>query len=331
MFLPLALLAAFLLASSAALQQRAAARSRFAERDDHRVAMPGPGHLIDLAREPLWLVGWLVNGAGFVLQALALHAGSLAEVAPLMVTQLVFALPLGLVGTRLRMARTAWWAVVAICSGLALMLTVQKRLPAHAPLDHARLVFAAAAIVGLAALLVGSSFGRRPAVRAAQFGTAAGLFVALSALLLKQTTDETLANGFHATVTHWYAYALCGVTLTSLCLGQMAYAVGPLASVVTAMTITNPAAAYVLAVLVFGVPVPTDPGVVLGITVAAALVIGGVFLLSRDSAMPRPRREPVLARLPASAVRRGRDPARPERVDLLGRAGRRSPRATSDR
>jgi drug/metabolite transporter (DMT)-like permease len=290
-FIPLALLAAFLLASSSALQQRAAARSRFAARDDTRVAMPGPGHLLDLAREPLWLVGWLLNAAGFVTQALALHAGSLAEVQPLMVTQLLFALPLGLVGTRLRMARLAWWAVASISAGLALLLGVEDRLPAHAPLDQERLGLAILAIVSLAAVLVGSSFGRRPAVRAAMFGTAAGLFFALSALLLKQTTDVTLANGFHATVTHWYAYALSGVTLTSLCLGQMAYAVGPLAAVVTAMTITNPTAAYALGVLVFGVPVPTEPRVIVGVTVAAVLVVGGVFLLSRPGAVPRPRRD----------------------------------------
>ncbi|SNQ51018.1 conserved membrane hypothetical protein [Frankia canadensis] len=289
-FIPLALLASFLLASSAALQQRAAARSRFAERDDHHVAVPGPGHLLDLAREPLWLLGWLVNAAGFVLQALALHAGSLAEVQPLMVTQLVFALPLGLVRTRLRMARAAWCAVLAICAGLALLLSVQARLPAQAPLNEHRLPLAVAVIVVLAALLVGSSFGRRPPVRAAQFGTAAGLFVALSALLLKQTTDVTLANGFHATVAQWFPYALCGVTLTSLCLGQMAYAVGPLAAVVTAMTITNPTAAYLLGVLVFGVPWPSDPGGALGLAVAATLVVGGVILLSRASAVPRPRR-----------------------------------------
>lgn len=288
-FIPLALLAALLLASSTVLQQRAAARSRFAARGDIHVAMPGPRHLVDLVREPLWLVGWLANVGGFGLQALALHAGSLAQVQPLMVTQLLFALPLGLVGTRLRMARLAWWAAAAICVGLALMLTVSDRLPADAPLHHERLTAAAATIVALAALLVAVSFGRAPAVRAAMFGTAAGLFFALSALLLKQTTDLTLTNGLHATVTHWYAYALSGVTLTSLCLGQMAYAVGPLAAVVTAMTITNPAAAYALGVLVFGVPAPDGSDMITGLVVAALLIAGGVYLLSRPAALPRPR------------------------------------------
>jgi drug/metabolite transporter (DMT)-like permease len=293
LFVPLALLAAFLLASSAALQQRAAGRSRFAARDDHDLAVPGFGHLLDLVREPLWLVGWLTNLAGFLTQALALHLGSLAEVQPLMVTQLLFALPLGLVGTRLRMASTAWWAIAAICAGLALLLGVQDRLPTRPPLDQERLVLAIIAIVALAAALVAASRGRRPTARATLFGVAAGLFFALSALLLKQATDETLDNGFDATLTHWFAYALCGVTLTSLCLGQMAYAVGPLTAAVTAMNITNPTAAYALGVLVFGVPAPRGSGVIAGVAVSAVLVVGGVFLLSRASALPRPRRPPA--------------------------------------
>ncbi|WP_250641796.1 DMT family transporter [Frankia sp. AiPa1] len=288
-FVPLALLAAFLLASSAAVQQRAAARSRFVVQDDAQAFMPGPRHLIELARSPQWLLGWALNASGFLIQAVALHLGTLAQVQPLMVTQLVFALPLGHIGTRLRMARTAWWAVAAICAGLALLLVVQEHPPAHAPLNRERVVLATAAIVVTVIALVARSGTRRPAVRAAMLGTAAGLLYALSALLLKQTTDLTLKNGFHATVTHWYAYALCGVTLTSLWLGQTAFAVGPLAAAITAMTITNPTAAYALGLLLFDVPTPRQPGVIAGVAVAAVLVVGGVVLLTRPSATPRPR------------------------------------------
>lgn len=289
-FVPLALLAAFLLASSAAVQQRAAAHSRYVADDEARAVIPGPSHFFDLVTRPLWLVGWLLNIAGFLMQALALHLGTLTQVQPLMVTQLVFALPLALVGTRLRMARTAWWAVGSICAGLALLLAVQGEVPAHAPLDRVRMGIATAAIALAVAALVGLSCARRPAMRAALLGTAAGLLYALSALLLKQTTDVTLTNGLHATVTHWHAYALCGVTLTSLWLGQTAFAVGPMAAAITAMTITNPAAAYALGLLVFDLPAPRHPGVTAGVAVAATLVVGGVFLLSRPSALPRPRR-----------------------------------------
>ncbi|ABD12258.1 hypothetical protein ThrDRAFT_02613 [Frankia casuarinae] len=302
LFIPLALCAAFLLASSAALQQRAAGRSRFAARDDRTHALPGMGHLVDLAREPMWLLGWLTNVAGFFTQALALHLGSLAEVQPLMVTQLLFALPLGLVRTHLRMARGAWWAVASICAGLALLLTVQGRLPAHAPLDEYRLALTILAIIALAATLTVFSRGRRPAMRAAMLGVGAGLFFALSALLMKQATDETLNEGIATTATHWFAYALCGVTMASLVFGQMAFAVGPLAPTVTAMNITNPTVSYTLAVLVFGVPAPDTPGVITGVTVAALLVVGGVVLLARSPALPRPtRRLPDVSRHDAPA------------------------------
>ncbi|MCK9878358.1 DMT family transporter [Frankia sp. Ag45/Mut15] len=314
-FVPLSLLAAFLLASSAAVQQRAAARSHYVADDDARAVVPGPGHFLDLVTRPLWLVGWLLNLAGFLMQAAALHLGTLTQVQPLMVTQLVFALPLALVGTRLRMARTAWWAIAAICAGLALLLAVQDHPPAHAPLDRTRMVIATAAIAVAVVTLVGVSYARRPAARAALLGTAAGLLYALSALLLKETTDVTLTNGLHATVTRWPAYALCGVTLTSLWLGQAAFAVGPLAAAITAMTITNPTAAYALGLSVFDVPTPRQPGVTAGVAVAAGLVISGVYLLSRPAALPRPRRtaprQPPAQRLPNRPPRPPRLPNPP--------------------
>ncbi|MDA8062879.1 MAG: hypothetical protein M0T80_10725, partial [Actinomycetota bacterium] len=45
-------------------------------------------------RHPLWIVGMLVEAVGFSLHALALHSGPIILVQPLLVTGLVFALPI---------------------------------------------------------------------------------------------------------------------------------------------------------------------------------------------------------------------------------------------
>lgn len=55
--------------------------------------------LARLVRDPRWLAGSLGDTAAFAMQAVALGFGSLLLVQPLIVTQLVFALPLA-----------AWWA-----------------------------------------------------------------------------------------------------------------------------------------------------------------------------------------------------------------------------
>ena len=47
-----------------------------------------------LFRSPLWLFGWVALAAAFVFQALALNAGLLSVVQPLMATELIFALVL---------------------------------------------------------------------------------------------------------------------------------------------------------------------------------------------------------------------------------------------
>ena len=95
------LFAAFLFAASASLQQRAARQGPPAGTDaegrfQKRTAIFGAlAHLIRrLVRSPLWLVGWFTNLFGFFVQAAALHFGSVALVQPLLVTQLLFALPL---------------------------------------------------------------------------------------------------------------------------------------------------------------------------------------------------------------------------------------------
>src|ERR1700761_7504432 len=50
-----------------------------------------PKILVDLVREPLWLMAIAANIAGFALQVTALSFGSLAVVQPLLVFDLVFA------------------------------------------------------------------------------------------------------------------------------------------------------------------------------------------------------------------------------------------------
>ncbi|OAA25462.1 hypothetical protein UG55_1022122 [Frankia sp. EI5c] len=285
---PVALLAAFLLASSAALQQRAAGRSTFAARDDSAHAVPGIRLLAELVRDRLWVLGWLANISGFCVQAAALHLGSVAEVQPLMVCQLLFALPLGLIGTGRRMSAGAWWGAAAVCAGLAALLSSRGELPPAASIDETRLVAAIAATSAMAGVLVVLSRGRSPAVRAALFALAAGLFCALSAVLMKETTEQLLHEGIVGTATDWGGYALAAATASSLLLGQAAYAIGPLAPAVTAMNITTPVVSYLLAVLLYGVPVPDTAGQLLGVTFGAALIASGVVLLSRAPALPRP-------------------------------------------
>ena len=84
----LALVAAFLFALAATLQQKGALNLP-------ELSLANPTSLLRLAGQTMWLLGTLALLTGYVFQAAALDRGRLAIIQPLLVTTVVFALPLG--------------------------------------------------------------------------------------------------------------------------------------------------------------------------------------------------------------------------------------------
>src|SRR5689334_24445464 len=86
----LAVVAAICFALAAALQQRGQFRLAHAGRP-----VQGVVGLFRLLAVPIWLLGTCVLLLGYLTQAMALDRGKLVVVQPLMVTTIVWALPLG--------------------------------------------------------------------------------------------------------------------------------------------------------------------------------------------------------------------------------------------
>ena len=84
----LALVAAVLFALAATLQQKGAVTLP-------TISLARPSSLLGLVGQRAWLLGTLVLLAGYVFQAGALDRGRLSVVQPLLVTSVVFVLPLG--------------------------------------------------------------------------------------------------------------------------------------------------------------------------------------------------------------------------------------------
>ena len=95
----LALVAAFLFAVAATLQQKGALNL-------DGVSLANPMSLVRLVGQRMWLFGTVALLVGYVLQAGALDRGRLAVIQPLLVTTIVFALPLGWLLTNQRVGRT---------------------------------------------------------------------------------------------------------------------------------------------------------------------------------------------------------------------------------
>jgi drug/metabolite transporter (DMT)-like permease len=237
----LALLAAFLFAVAATLQQRGAL-------DLPKLSLRHPGSLARLAGQTAWLAGTLALLVGYALQAAALDRGRLAIVQPLLVTTVVFALPLGYFLTQQRVGRREIVGAAVIVLGLALFAIFGD--PAggreNAPGDEWAIAIAVLGLVCAVLFLFGGRGGLT--TRAAVYGTIAGILFGLSAALTKPTLVY-----FHAGVgellSHWEPYALALAGVLGFVLQQISLGTGRLAPSVATVSVANPVVGILLGTL----------------------------------------------------------------------------------
>ena len=290
----LGLLAAFLLAVSASLQQHAA-RLAVASPDGARDLPLGPitralpllRFIRKLARSPLWFYGWLANVIGYLIQGAALHFGSVALVQPLLAAQLLFVLPLGAVWHRCWPLRRDWLSVTAIVGGITVFLAVRGTAPLSGRPDRPKAMLAGFLIMIVVGLMVALASGRQPAVHATLLAVAAGLCAAMSAVLMKLTAEDLVARGVAATARDWPGYALAFSTLCGLILGQEAFASGSLAAAVSATAITNPLVGYVIGIMAFHVALPTSAATLAAVAGAGLLLVLGTLGLAQSPTVQR--------------------------------------------
>jgi drug/metabolite transporter (DMT)-like permease len=299
-----ALLGALLFGTSAALQQHAARQTDYAPAHPGEAGAPKHGvvvvSLVRLIRRlfhnPLWVVGWCCNLLGFGAQAAALHFGSVALVQPVLVTQLLFALPLSL---RLRHMRPDWRDLVSagvICGGLALFLSVRGVAPRADEANRGWAILAGLVTAVAVVALIGLATGRKPAHHSFLIAIAAGLCFAYSALALSLTVGDLVNRGIAATATDWPGYALAIATITGLLLEQGAFAAGSLPPAVAAMNITNPVASYLIGIFAFNVTLPDSATQLTALLIAAVLISAGAIGLAHSPSVREDRQDGTGAR-----------------------------------
>lgn len=204
-----------------------------------------------LARNPLWLFGWVALAGAFVFQALALHSGQMSVVQPLLVTELVFALLLRRFWIHQSIRAVTWWAAAATCVGLAVFLATSEPQGGRVfPASHAWLS-ASGATIGAAAVLVLLAARGSPARRAALLGCATAVMWALVATFIKTMTDTLSQFGVGGMFGHWPVYALVIAGLVTEVLEQATLHVGPLSVSQPFLVIVDPIVSIVLSVWIF--------------------------------------------------------------------------------
>jgi drug/metabolite transporter (DMT)-like permease len=271
----LALVSAVFFALGSALQQKAG------------VAAPSVGTssglLLRMARRPAWLGGIASDGLGFVTQAAALGVGRLAVVQPLLVTSVVFALPLGarLTGLRVHRRDVAAAALVVIALVAFLIIAEPSGGRSEVPLRDWLIALSACA-VACAPLAILGRHGPPPR-RAALLGAAAGILFALSAALTKAVVDELHRGPLHV-LGSWQLYALVVVGYVSMTLNQLALNTGALAATLATSTALDPVASVVLGVTLFQESPHAGAGQVIGTVLALGTALVGMVILARAEA-----------------------------------------------
>lgn len=256
----LALGAGFAYALASVLQQRAAS-------EQPPELSLRPGLLVALFKRPLWLVGSAVDLGAYGLEAASLAVGSIIVVQPLLVSGLLWALPLATIGSALKVTRREWIPAIALVASLAVFVGVGAPEGGRAQASLLAWVVAGVVLAIPTALAILGARHASPPRRALLLAFAAGCVYGLTAALTKSTVD-LLDDGVLDTLTHWQPYALVVIALGGLLLNQSAFQSGHLAASLPAMAVTDPVVGSVLGVTLFGEH--------LGAESVGALVITGV-------------------------------------------------------
>jgi drug/metabolite transporter (DMT)-like permease len=275
MAIALALLAGLSYAGASVLQQHVAA-------EQPPELSLRPALLLALVRRPLWLLGIALDVAAYGFEAGALAAGTVVTVAPLLVSGLLFALPLSTIGNARRVTRREWVPAIAVTGGLAVFVVVGSPVGDRSSASTAAWVVAGALVGVVAGTLVALAVKSGGTRRALLLGVATGTVYGLTAVLTKATVD-LVESGVVQVLGHWQLYALLAVSGVGLLLNQSAFQAGHVAASLPAIAVTNPVLSSIFAVTMFGEHLDAHGPLPVTVTmVAIAAMAVGTMALARS-------------------------------------------------
>ena len=232
-------------------------------------------------RRKVWIAGFLMMIAAFLLQFLALHFGHLTTVQPILTLELPFLVAILGFWFRNKLGWKEWVGSMAAAGGLAAFLALSSPGVATRPRTSTTWGLVSFAVIagGSVAVLL-ARFGS-PVWRAAWFGVAGAMAFALTAAVIKQMNDE-ITRGWGHVFSTWTPYGLAAIGLVGTFLAQNAYHAGPVTASQSALVIVDPLVSIAIGIGLFGDHVQTSGGRLVGEVLAMLVLIAGVFSLARS-------------------------------------------------
>lgn len=235
-----------------------------------------------LLRRRLWWAGTASAVTGYGFQAVALAYGSLLLVAPLMVSALLFALPLSARLARRRVTRAEWgWAVL-----LTIALGVFVALARTKPGDYEGAQLPAVVVAGISLLFVSGcllvalrlSDWRRAILLAVGVGVLFGVVAVLTKLVMHIVREGNMLRLMTTPV----LYVVIAVGVIATLLQQSAFHAGALRASVPAMLVLEPVVAVLLGEVVLGEHLAVSKPAALVLAVAVGAMAAATIALGRD-------------------------------------------------
>jgi drug/metabolite transporter (DMT)-like permease len=278
----LALGAAFFIAIGDVIHQRTA----------HEVTDEPVSHIelfLRLLRDGQWWLGSIVAAVGFALQAAALGFGSVLLVQALLVTSLLFALPISARLSHRRVTRWEWTWAALLAAAVAVIVTVGNPTAGHsrASLETWTAVIA---VLGPALVLcvVGARIWSGP-VSAVLLAVVSGALWGLFAVLTKGVVDR-LDDGLWALLRTPELYVWVLVAIAGTSWQQSSFRAGALTATLPTMTVAEPVVGSVLGIVVLGETLrPGDAGWLTLIVAVVVMVVATVALARGEAAGATPQ------------------------------------------
>lgn len=273
----LALVAALFVAVGIVVRQRSTA---------HVPAEDGMGQAMAaaLVRQPMWWAGTASAVGGFVFQALALSRGSLLLVQPVLVSALLFALPLSARLAHRRVTRSEWSWAVLLTAAIAVFVVVGNPRPGHQrPTGTAWVVVSVLSVL----VVAGCVLRARRAVgrdRAVLLAVPTAVAFGLVAVLTTVSVHRLGQGGVTELLTSPAPYALVVAAALGTVLQQSAFHAGALQTSVPTMIVLEPLVAVGLGLAVLGEALDVDGVAVAVLGLAVAVMLAATVALAREAA-----------------------------------------------
>ncbi|MGV9327670.1 DMT family transporter [Streptosporangium sandarakinum] len=240
--------------------------------------------LLDLVRKPLWLCGVAAMVGGQVLGALALRRADVAQVEPLLATNLIFALAVAAAVYRERLGRGEWLGAVLVSGGVAMFLLAGRPHGGGVPGPASVVWVAILATLMVAAVLVLVAVRVTLSTKAMLLAAAAGMLYGIQDVLTRASlvTLEQAGRGPGALLTIWQPYTLLVVAVLGILLNQSAFDAAPLRISLPATTAAEPVIGIMLGVAILGERLRADPPALAGEVAGLIALVAGIVILGRS-------------------------------------------------